>query len=214
MRWFRGLRLEALPGMTGLLPIWQPIKEANAVRWASAARAAFAVVSATCTRSLSSAHDGLAPDRIWFQKPGGCAAARWLWCATTTVRMTRTVTAVTIARPARTASVMRMIWRRISTAWMTGPATAEMTTMPTRTAIAAPRPLPLSPEQQDGLHISGHLLDRSAARDVNMAGLNGLPGAVNVGHATYPFSGLTAGDWACGAGPEERNSSWPGVPVR
>src|SRR5215471_1535122 len=50
--------------------------------------------------------------------------------------------------------------------------------------------------------------------DVNAAGLDGQPGAVNVGHATYPFSGLTAGDWACGAGPEECDSSWPGVPVR
>src|SRR5262245_36616207 len=38
---------------------------------------------------------------------------------------------------------------------------------------------------------------------VNVAGLDGQPGAVNVGHATYPFSGVTAGDWACGAGPEE-----------
>ena len=176
-----------------------------------------AVASATCgTRSLSSGpRRPSRPPEVAQQKPGGCAVRRSLRCASDDgSRMTRTVTAVRIARPARTAERHEDDLKKDLNGVDDGPRDGrddddadECGDRGARTAavvagaagwLAHQRPPP----------------DRRAARTY-LAGLDGQPGAVNVGHATYPFSGLSDADWVCVvAGPEECDSSWPGIPVR
>ena len=110
--------------MTGLLPLWQPSKVASAMqvgkRGQGGVRGGFGNLDAW----LSSPTTARWPAGCGWQKPAD-ALQRYAAVRTTADRMTRTVTAVRIARPARTASVMRMTWRAISAAWMIGRATAR-----------------------------------------------------------------------------------------